>query len=128
MNTRTKIRSAAIALSLGYTVVRVLMVQATLAGYGVNPWVFMAIDAVCGVVYVLGIEQLIVAMRSAKSWQHALLWSLATAAAFAAPYMYLFLASRELPLAFGIGLGVVVALLLANAVLSFRRRVKQRLR
>lgn len=127
MTTRVKLRLIGVAVSLIYTVIRVIIVQATLVGYGINPWIFMIIDAVTGILYVLGIEQLIMTMNKKykMSWSKILLWSAVTIASFALPYLYLFIASRELPFSFGAGLGIVVALLLVNAGLSFKRRVQQ---
>lgn len=128
MIARVKLRTIAIALSLGYTVVRVTVVHATLAGYGINPWVFFLIDAITGILYVLGIEQLILAMdrRRKASGSKILVWSIIAIASFALPYLYLFTASRELPLGFTIGLGIIVLLFLVNALLSFGRRVYRR--
>jgi hypothetical protein len=130
MTTRVKIRAIAILISLAYTAARVLIVQATLVSYGINPWVFLIIDAISGVVYVLGIEQLIVAMKKRNNtpMHKIIIWSLVTIAMFAAPYLYLFGASRELPWGFAIGLGLIVVLLLVNATLSFRRRVQRQSR
>lgn len=126
MTTRVKIRIIAIALSLGYTFVRVLLVQVSLKEYGVDPWLFLLIDAVTGVTYVLGIEQLVVAIRSKRqrNWKVLICWALLVTLSFALPYLYLFIFSRELPLSFAIGIGLIVALLLANAVLSLVRRVR----
>lgn len=128
MIARVKLRTIAIALSLGYTVVRVTVVHATLASYGINPWVFFLIDAITGILYVLGIEQLILAMdrRRKASGSKILVWSIIAIASFALPYLYLFTASRELPLGFTIGLGIIVLLFLVNALLSFGRRVYRR--
>lgn len=126
MTTREKIRYTAIAVSLAYTIVRVLVVNASLSAYGVNPWVFLVIDGVAGVAYVLGVEQLIVALnpKTKAPWWRSFMWAAATAVAFAMPYLYIFMSSQELPLAFTIGLGVLILLLLANALVAIVRQLR----
>lgn len=126
MTTRAKLRYIAIAISLAYTVVRFIFVQVSLAGYGVNPWVFLVVDTITGVVYVLCIEQLILTFRTRQKgvWWRPVLWSGFTAMAFALPYLYIFMFSNELPLSFAIGLGVIVLALLVNAIISIARRVR----
>jgi hypothetical protein len=129
MTLRKKIRFAVIALLLGYTVVRFFIVRSVLEGYGVNPWLFLTIDATTAVSYVIGIEHLIVSVthreQRAAEWPRLLFWTILTAISFAAPYTYIYAASRELPVSLGIGLGVIIALLLLNAVIALARRIRR---
>jgi hypothetical protein len=123
---REKIRYIAIALSLAYTAVRFVFVNTTLSGYGVNPWLFLIIDTVAGVVYVLGVERLIVALspKARTAWPRMIGWSALTGVAFAAPYLYIYASSHELPLSFALGLSVIIILLLVNACVSIMRSVR----
>ena len=129
MTLRLKVRLVAISLLLVYTIIRFFIVRALLEGYGVNPWLFLLIDASTGVLYVIGIEKLILlAIRKDKkvfAWKSLLLWALVALGAFVAPYAYIYWASSELPPSLGIGIGVVVLLLLVNAGLAFVRRVRR---
>lgn len=126
MKTRQKIRFAAIGALLAYSVFRFLLVNATLAAYGVNPWIFLIIDALSGVTYVLGIEILVVALAVKRSyqWRKTICWAIVAAASFAAPYLYLFANGQKLPSSVLLGLGLVVLLLLAGAILSIARKVR----
>jgi hypothetical protein len=129
MTIRHKVRFAAIIFILGYAVLRFFFVRLVLEGYGVNPWVFLTIDVITGVVYVVGIEHLVLALTNNKkyaiSWPKLLLWSLATAVSFAAPYLYIYATGRELPVSLGVGIGVIVVLLLLNAIINIRKRIRQ---
>jgi hypothetical protein len=125
MKLRAKIRTLAIVALLGYVVLRFFVVRGVFEEYGVNAWVFLGIDAITAVIYVLGIEHLVVGLRSdIKSWPRLLVWSLATCMAFALPYLYVFISSRQLPAGLGLGFGLVVGLLFLNAVVSFRKKIK----
>ena len=125
MSIRFGLRWVAIVAILAYSVLRFFVVQATLQRYGVNPWVFLAIDASSGVVYVLGIEQLVVAMqkRGKTDFSRTIVWGVVTALMFAAPYVYMYVAGQAMPPIVAIGIGVIVLLLCVNAVLTFRRRI-----
>lgn len=128
MGLRQKVRNSMIALSLVYTAVRVFFVHATLVSYGVNLWVFFVIDAVAGVLYVLGLEQLVVALspKTKQHWLRVCAWALCAICMFSLPYLYIFISSNQLPSGMVWGLGVVVALLAANAFLTIKRRVRRK--
>lgn len=126
---RIKLRLVAIGLLLIYTLIRFVAVRSFLEGYGVNAWVFLVIDSVTAIFYVIGVEKLILfVMRkseSRRSLPRLIFWAAVTAGAFSAPYAYIYLASKELPVSLGIGLGIVVLLLLVNAVGILLRRIKR---
>lgn len=128
MGLRQKVRYSMIALSLVYTAVRVFIVHTTLVSYGVNLWVFLVTDAVAGVLYVLGLEQLVVALspKAKQHWLRMCAWALCAISMFALPYLYIFISSNQLPSGMVWGLGVIIALLAANAFLSIKRRVRHK--
>lgn len=125
MSIRFGLRWLAIIAILAYSVLRFFVVQATLERYGVNPWVFLVIDASSGVVYVLGIEQLVVAMQKRRKadFTRTIIWGVVTALMFAAPYVYMYIAGQTMPPIVAIGIGIIVLLLCANAVVTFRKRI-----
>lgn len=129
MTTRQKVRLSAISFILAYAIVRFFFVKATLEGYGVNSWVFLVIDIVSGIVYVVGLEHLILALvnkaKYAISWPRLVLWSLITTACFAAPYLYIYASGQALPVSLSLGIGVIVCLLLINALIGLRKRIRE---
>jgi hypothetical protein len=128
MTLRLKIRALAITLLLVYTVARFFIVRSVLEGYGVNAWVFLIIDALTAIVYVIGIEQLVLAVvrkeKASGRWPLLFFWGLLTIGAFAAPYAYIYSVSRELPISLGIGIGVVILLLSLNAIIALVRKIR----
>lgn len=126
MSLRGGIRATAIGGIIAYAFIRLLIVKAAFEKFGVNPWLFFAIDASTGVVYVLGIEQLVVNLKgkSKVNIGRLVVWTLATLIAFIAPYAYLYVAGQTMPPIVAIGVGIIVVLLLANAVMLFYRRLR----
>jgi hypothetical protein len=124
---RIKILWAAILASLAYTIVRFLLVKYTLQAYGVDPWLFLALDAIAGVIYVLAVERLVTNLiRKEKSpLKVVFAWTLVALVTFSVPYIYIFIASKELSTGVTAGLFVLVALLLVNAVVSVRNKVRK---
>ena len=104
-----------------FSVARALVAWPTLGRYGVNPWVFLAIDVVTAFPYAYGQVRLIKAViaRHAGAVQA---WALVVLASFLAPYIYIFVAgSGELPV-FGY---VIVGLLLVVFGVASLARIRQ---
>lgn len=124
--TRHHLRLVAIIGLIAYAIVRFFLVGALFASHGVNPWVFLAIDCLTAITYVLGLEHLVVALKDTRFHAGQLLaWGFLAAASFAAPYAYVFVASHTLPDGLALGLGIVIVLLLANAVIGLLKRLRR---
>lgn len=123
---RKTIRTTALIIVLLYAVVRFFVVRATLEEYGVNSLVFLLIDIVTAIFYVLGIEQLVWALKIRLSLTKIIVWGAVTVITFAAPYWYLYAAGQAMPLSIFIGLGIIISLLGLNAFLAIRRRVRSK--
>lgn len=127
---RIKLRLAAIGLLLAYSLARFVAVRSLLEGYGVNAWIFLIVDSITAIFYVIGVEKLILFAvkknESRQSWPLLIFWTLVTAVAFAAPYAYIYSASKELPTSLGIGMGIIILLLLVNATVTLLRRIRSK--
>ena len=77
-----------------FSVARALVAWPTLSQYGVNPWVFLAIDVVTAFPYALGQVKVVNGFRYRK-YGAVQLWALVVAATFLAPYIYIVLAGKE---------------------------------
>lgn len=106
-----------------FSIARALLAWPTLGRYGVNAWIFLAIDLITAFPYAYGQVKLIkdIVARELGGVQ---LWSAVVLVSFLAPYIYIFVAgSGELPL---IGYIIVVALIVvfgAASALRIRRAV-----
>lgn len=125
MTVHQRVRIIAVASILVYTIIRFFFVKITLESYGVNPWIFLIIDATTGIVYVMGIEYLILWSKGKEvSWVKLFIASGVTAASFAAPYAYIYMWSHELPPGITVGLGLIILILLVNACFGVWRRMR----
>ncbi len=108
-----------------YAVARALIAWPTLGQYGVNPWVFLAIDL--GTAPPYGYAQ--VRLVKAISHRHAGAvqgWAAVVLVTFMAPYVYIFVAgSGELPV-FGYVIVVLLVIIFALASLARMRDALRR--
>lgn len=77
-----------------FSVARALVAWPTLSQYGVNPWVFLAIDIVTAFPYAVGQVKVVNGFRY-KQYRGVQAWSLVVAVTFLAPYIYIVLAGQE---------------------------------
>lgn len=108
-----------------FTIGRFAVAYGTLERYGVNLWMFGAIDLLTAVPYGLGTARLVGAIVD-RRFQSATRWGVVSAASFLAPYLYLAWAGRDVgfpPVVFVV-LGVLAFCFGTNAVLGIRRRVR----
>ncbi|HVI69366.1 MAG TPA: hypothetical protein VM581_02815 [Magnetospirillaceae bacterium] len=127
MKLRHKIRFAAIGITLAYSVLRFLLVGASLTSYGINPWIFLALDIITAATYVIGVEKLIAALIKKGKYplSKTIVWGVVAAISFAIPYLYLLTGGQSLPMSFLLGLGFIVLLLLIGAIFSIVRQVRR---
>ena len=77
-----------------FSVARALIAWPTLSQYGVNPWIFLAIDVVTAFPYAVGQVKVVNGFRF-KQYRGVQIWSLVVGATFLAPYLYIVLAGKE---------------------------------
>ncbi len=114
---RRRIEIVWVLLSVAYGIGRAVVVAVTLSEYGVNPWVYGAIDAVTSVP--LGIATArVVGAGIDRRWSSVHRWALIAGAAFIAPDVsILVMGGGRLPFAAYVIVGVVV---FVSATVSLR--------
>jgi hypothetical protein len=95
-----------------FTLVRLWVARETLSKYGLNIWVFGAIDLLTAVPYAIGVAKVVTAMIDRRPGS-AGGWSTVAAGSFLAPYLYIAWAGR------GASFPPVVYVVLALLVLVF---------
>ena len=101
-----------------YAVVRALVAWPTLGRYGVNPWVFLAIDLGTAPPYAYAQVQLIKSFGR-REYGGVQVWTGIALVSFLAPYVYILIAgSDDLP---PLGYAIVIALVLVFAAASLAR-------
>ncbi len=89
-----RIRDSFILAVVGWTILRAAVVWGALDQYGVNPWIFLALDVATVPPYVWGIEKMIRAFRGVDPMKMVYTGGVVALAAFVAPYTYMFSAGH----------------------------------
>jgi hypothetical protein len=107
-----------------FSVARALVAWPTLSQYGVNPWVFLAIDVVTAFPYALGQVKVINGFRYHK-YAAVQAWSLVVATTFLAPYIYIVLAGKErIPALVYIVIGALALVFGSASILRMRNQYR----
>lgn len=113
-----------IATIFGYSALRALVVWPTLGTYGVNPWIFLAIDVGTAWPYAYGQVKLVKAAKH-KDWQRVQIWTVVAVAAFMAPYVYIVGAgSGEMPTIAWIIIGALIVVFGVASTMRVIRQIK----
>ena len=109
-----------------FSAARALVAWPTLGRYGVDPWIFLAIDLITAPPY--GVAQAVtvkILRDPRRTAADSLPWALVVVATFLAPYVYIFTASGSMPLL--AYLGVIAWMLLFGALAAYRmsRQVRE---
>ncbi|CAB4907808.1 unannotated protein [freshwater metagenome] len=111
---------------VAFSAARALLAWPALARYGVNPWLFLAIDLLTAPPY--GISQAVtvkILRDPDRPPRDALGWCAMVVAMFLAPYVYIFAASGEMPALAYAGLAAWMVLFGLLAVLRTARQVRE---
>lgn len=107
-----------------FSVARALVAWPTLSQYGVNPWVFLAIDVVTAFPYALGQVKVVNGFRY-RQYGVVQLWALVVAVTFLAPYIYIVLAGQErIPSLVYLVIALLAAVFGAASVLRMRNQYR----
>ncbi|MFZ4519502.1 MAG: hypothetical protein ACOYOP_14010 [Microthrixaceae bacterium] len=108
-----------------FSAARALIAWPTLGRYGVDPWLFLAIDIVTALPY--GVAQAVtvkILRDPSRPAGHAAGWATVVGVAFLAPYVYIFVASGSMPVYAYLGVLLWMALFGVLAVLRMRKQVR----
>ena len=117
-------RSWAVGIFL-FSAARALLAWPTLGQFGVDPWVFLAIDLITAVPY--GVAQAVtvkILCRDDRPARDAAGWGLIVVVMFLAPYLYIFAASGSMPTAATIGVVIWMVVFGAFALWRIVRQVR----
>ena len=106
-----------------YSVARLAFAWSTLVDYGLNVWVFGALDLATTYPYAIGTSRLVVAAVE-RNWRQGTLWSGVTMLSFSVPYVYAALTLNRLPPDLAYALLQLVGVLTLAAVIGVLWRVR----
>ncbi|MFT3852587.1 MAG: hypothetical protein QM733_07615 [Ilumatobacteraceae bacterium] len=107
---------------VSWSLVRALVVWAALSEYGINPWVYLAIDLASAFVDAFTTPRMVLAFID-NQYRDAAKWLLASAGAFVVPDLYLFIGTRHLPKRVILVIVTIIIVTATVAVVSVVRKV-----
>jgi hypothetical protein len=99
------------AVVVGWSLIRTLIVWAAVGDYGLNPWIYLAIDLVSASIDAFTTPRMVLSFID-NQYRAALKWAAISLVVFIVPDLYIFLGTRELPRRI-----VLVVLLIITATL-----------
>ena len=107
-----------------FAIARALIAWPTLGRFGVNPWIFLALDVGTAPPYAYGQVKLVKSILN-RAHARTQLWAVVVLVSFVAPYIYVFVAgSGELP-AIGYAIVIILAGVFgAASVARFRKTLR----
>ena len=111
---------------LVYGLARTVVVWGALGDYGVNPWIYGAIDLFSSVPYAIGTARVVTGCLD-RDWARVRRWGLIAAVAFIAPDLYILAAGHGMPAIVYVVLGtwLLVAALLAGRSVAVKLRAER---
>lgn len=107
-----------------FAITRALIAWPTLGRFGVNPWIFLALDVGTAPPYAYGQVRLIKSMLN-KTHASTQFWTIVVLVSFMAPYVYVFIAgSGELPVVGYVIVGVLALIFGAASAARFRKTLR----
>lgn len=120
---RERVGRAWAILVLLWSVARTLLVWATVGGYGLNPWLYFALDLASASVAAVATPRMICHFVDERR-RRAASWAGFNLGAFLVPDAYIVLGSRRLPTTLLLLVCVVVTATLTTAIIGVRRKVR----
>jgi hypothetical protein len=111
------------AVVIGWAIIRTLIVWAAVGDYGLNPWIYLAIDVVSACVDAITTPRMVLSFVDDHFGQAAK-WALISLVAFIVPDLYIFFGTRELPKRIIIVVLVIISITLTAGVVGVVRKVK----
>jgi hypothetical protein len=106
-----------------WSVFRTLLVWAAVGDYGLNPWIYLAIDLASAAVDAVTTPRMVLSFIDDKH-RHAVRWALISLVAFVVPDLYIFLGTRTLPKRIVAIVVAIILLTFAIAVTTVVRKVR----
>jgi hypothetical protein len=110
-------------LVIGWAVIRTLIVWAAVGDYGLNPWIYLAIDLASACVDAITTPRMVLAFVD-DQFKSAAKWALISLVAFIVPDLYIFIGTRQLPTRIIVVVCVIISITLSVGVISVVRKIR----
>jgi hypothetical protein len=109
---------------VAWSLIRTLIVWAAVGDYGLNPWIYLALDLASATVDAISTPRMVIAFIDDK-YRLATKWAFISLIAFVVPDIYIFLGTRTLPKRIIVVVCVIIGLTLTVGVVTVVRKVKK---
>ncbi|MBI4884805.1 MAG: hypothetical protein HY826_12210 [Actinobacteria bacterium] len=109
---------------LGWSLIRTLIVWAAVGDYGLNPWIYLAIDLCSAIVDAITTPLMVICFVDDR-YRKAVQWGLIALVAFLVPDLYIFLGTRTLPMKLIVIICAIIALTLMIGVIGVVRKIRR---
>ena len=109
---------------VGWSFIRTLLVWAAVGDYGLNPWIYLAIDLASAVTDALTTPRMVLNFIDER-YRAAAFWGLIALVAFIVPDLYIFLGTRTLPTKLILLICVIIGSTLLIGVIGVTRKVRK---
>ena len=106
-----------------WSLLRTLIVWAAVGDYGLNPWIYLAIDLVSASTDAITTPRMVLSFVDAN-YRRAAEWAVISLVAFLVPDIYIFLGTRQLPRSLVLVIVAIIAVTFVGGVLAVVRKVK----
>lgn len=106
-----------------WSLFRTLLVWAAVGDYGLNPWIYLAIDLVSASIDAVTTPRMVLSFIDDQH-RHAVRWAVISLVAFVLPDLYIFVGTRTLPRNVVIIVLGIITLTFAIAVTTVVRKVR----
>lgn len=110
------------AVVLAWAFIRTALVWAAVGDYGLNPWIYLAIDLVSATVSAISTPRMVLSFID-EHYVQAVGWAVIALVAFIIPDVYIFLGTRELPAGLIVIICAVIGVTLLASVIGVLRKI-----
>lgn len=108
---------------VGWSVLRTIIVWAAVGDYGLNPWIYLAIDLVSASTDAVTTPRMVLSFVDGN-YRRAAEWAAISLGAFIVPDIYIFVGTRQLPGSIVLVIVGIIAVTFIAAVVAVMRKVK----
>ena len=112
-------------LVIAWVCIRAIVIRDVFGSYGVNPWVYFAVDLISGIPYAIYSGRFVINFLD-KDWDKSKWYAAMTAIYFYIPDVYVLAASKNVPTTLVIGFLISVLIFSIFAVVGIRNNIKEK--
>ena len=107
-----------------WSLIRTVIVWATVGDYGLNPWIYLSLDLGAAIVDAFTTPRMVLSFID-DHFKQAFKWAVISLTVFIIPDLYIFLGTRELPRRIIVALCLIISVTLVLGVVGVTRKIRK---